>query len=142
MNWSVKPGSFADPSLTFATTEAMASRTDWTAPHWETDAAEQNLLAPSLRYCVADRTVRVARSPHGGRKRLKSSTGRPIKTTGDVGAFGPFRVLALWFGDAWHPVPSHADAMRWTLDGMAETPDGRTVEPDDPDSWLVLCDLI
>ena len=64
--------------------KAMASRTDWTAPHWEAVAAEQILLTPSLRYCVADRTVRVARSPHGGRKRLKSSTGRPIKTTGDV----------------------------------------------------------
>ena len=32
--------------------------------------------------------------------------------------------------------------LRWTLDGMAETPDGRTVEPDDRDSWLVLLDLV
>ena len=119
----------------------MPSRTDWTAPHWEAVAAEQILLAPTL--VKHSGAIRVARSPHGGRKRVKHpETGAPIKTTGDVGAFGPFRVLALWFGDAWHPVPSHADAMRWTLDGMAETPDGRTVEPDDPDSWLVLCDLI
>tara|TARA_R100000084_G_scaffold26390_1_gene9477 strand:- start:16 stop:375 length:360 start_codon:yes stop_codon:yes gene_type:complete len=119
----------------------MPSRIDWTAPHWETVAAEQILLAPSL--VKHSGAIRVARSPHGGRKRIKHpETGAPIKTTGDVGAFGPFRVLALWFGDAWHPVPSHADAMRWTLDGMAETPDGRTVEPDDLDSWLVLCDLI
>ena len=143
MNWSAKPGSFAVLSLNFLPTEAMASRTDWTAPHWETVAAEQILLAPTLISRKADRTVRIARSPHGGRQRLKNpETGALYKTTGDVGAFGPFRVLALWFGDAWHPVPSHADAMRWTLDGMAETPDGRTVEPDDPDSWLVLCDLV
>lgn len=141
MNWRRKPGSFAGPSLTFATTEAMSSRLDWTAPHWEAVAAEQILLAPSL--VKHSGAIRVARSPHGGRKRVKHpETGALYKTTGDVGAFGPFRVLALWFGDAWHPVPSHADAMRWTLDGMAETPDGRTVEPDDPDSWLVLCNLI
>ena len=133
MNSKLKPGSFAGPSLNSLTTEAMASRTDWTAPHWEAVAAEQILLAPSL--VKHSGAIRVARPPHGGRKRLKNpKTGAPIKTTGDVGAFGPFRVLALWFGDAWHPVPSHADAMRWTLDGMAETPDGRTVEPDDPDS--------
>jgi hypothetical protein len=48
----------------------------------------------------------------------------------------------LCFGDAWHVIPSHADALRWTLDGMAETPDGRTVEPDDPDSWLVFLGLV
>ena len=59
-----------------------------------------------------------------------------------MGQFGPYKVLRLRFGGAWHVIPSHADAMRWTLDGMAETPDGRTVEPDDPDSWLVLCGLI
>ena len=119
------------------------TRTDWTAPYWEAVAAEQIPLAPTLIARKADRTVRVARSPYGGRQRLKSpETGAPILTTGDVGHFGPYKVLRLRFGDAWHLVPSHADAMRWTLDGMAETPDGRTVEPDDRDSWLVLCGLI
>jgi len=121
----------------------MKPRTDWTAPHWETVAAEQLLLTPSLVARKADRTVRIARDPHGGRKRLKHpETGAGLKTTGDVAAFGPFRVLALCFGDAWHVIPSHADALRWTLDGMAETPDGRTVEPDDPDSWLVFLGLV
>ena len=95
----------------------MTTRTDWTAPHWEAVAAEQLLLAPTLVKRNADRTVRIARSPHGGRSRLKHpETGAGLLT--------------------------HADVMRWTLDGMAETPDGRTVEPDDPDSWLVLCGLI
>ena len=141
MNSRPRRASFAAPSLNSSPTEAMPSRTDWTSPHWETVAAEQILLAPSL--VKHSGAIRVARSPHGGRQRLKNpKTGALYKTTGDVGAFGPFRVLALWFADAWHPVPSHADAMRWTLDGMAETPVGRTVEPDDPDSWLVLCDLI
>ena len=119
------------------------TRTDWTAPHWEAVAAEQILLAPTLIARKADRTVRVARSPYGGRERLKNpETGAPTLTTGDVGQFGPYKVLRLRFGDAWHLVPSHADAMRWTLDGMAKTPDGRTVEPDDRDSWLSLCGLV
>jgi hypothetical protein len=32
--------------------------------------------------------------------------------------------------------------MEWTVDGMAETPDGRTVEPDDSDSWLSLLGVV
>ena len=122
----------------------MPTRTDWTAPHWEAVAAEQLLLAPTLLKRNADRTIRIARSPHGGRRRLKHPEGAGLLTTGDARQFGPHKVLRLWFGDAWHVVPSHADAMRVPvpLDGMAETPDGRTVEPDDPDSWLVLCGLI
>ena len=121
----------------------MSTRTDWTAPHWEAVAAEQLLLAPTLLKRSADRTIRIARSPHGGRRRLKHpETGGPILTTGDVAAFGPHKVLRLFFADAWHVIPSHDELMRWTLDGMAETPDGRTVEPDDRDSWLVLLDLV
>ena len=91
----------------------MPTRTDWTAPHWEAVAAEQLLLAPTLLKRNADRTIRIARSPHGGRRRLKHpETGAGLLTTGDVGQFGPHKVLRLWFGDAWHVVPSHADAMR------------------------------
>ena len=121
----------------------MNNRTDWTAPHWEAVAAEQLLLEPTLIGNKKDRTIRIARSPHGGRERLKHpENGGGLITTGDVASFGPHRVLRLFFGNAWHVIPSHADAMRWTLDGMAETPDGREVEPDDPDSWLILCDLV
>ena len=121
----------------------MPKQTNWTAPHWEAVAAEQLLLNPTLVIRKADRTVRIARSPYGGRKRLKNpETGALYKTTGDVGSFGPYNVRAMWFDNAWHVIPSHADAMRWTLDGMAETPDGREVEPDDPDSWLILCGLV
>ena len=119
------------------------TRTDWTAPHLEAVAADQLLMAPTLIKRTADRTIRVARSPHGGRRRLKNpETGAPILTTGDVGQFGPHKVLRMWFKGAWYVIPSHAEAFRWTLDGMAETPDGRIVEPDDRDSWLFLCGLI
>jgi len=118
-----------------------ASRTDWTAPHWEAVAAEQPLISPT----IGKRNGRpvVARGPHGGRERIRHPEhGGPLLTTGDVSGWGPFCVLRLFFADSWHVIPSHEELMRWTLDGMAETPDGRTVEPDDRDSWLVLLNLV
>jgi len=124
-------------------TTTTTARTNWTAPHWEAVAAEQLLIDPTLCARKADRTVRILRAPHGGRDRLRDpETGRGLITTGDVAPFGPFRVLRLFFRGEWHLVPSHAEALRWTLDGMADTPDGRTVEPDDRDSWLTLCGLV
>jgi hypothetical protein len=59
---------------------------------------------------------------------------------GDVAAFadGAGVRLRLWFANAWRDVPSIAECMEWTLDGVAETPDGSRVEPDAPDSWLTL----
>lgn len=120
-----------------------ATRIDWAAPHWEAVAADQLLVAPTLIKRNADKTIRISRSPYGGRKRLKHpDTGAGMLTTGDVGQFGPYKVLQLRFGDAWHVIPSHDEALRWTFDGMAETPDGRIVEPDDPDSWLYLLGLV
>ena len=119
------------------------TRTDWTAPHWEAVAADQLLVAPTLIKRSADKTIRISRSPYGGRKRLKHpETGAGMLTTGDVGQFGPYKVLRLSFGGRWYVIPSHEDALRWTFDGMAETPDGRTVEPDDPDSWLCFLGLV
>lgn len=119
----------------------MPKQTNWTSPHWEAVAAEQLLIDATVG--MRNGRAVVIRSPHGGRKRLKNpETGALYKTTGDVGSFGPYNVRAMWFDNAWHVIPSHADAMRWTLDGMAETPDGREVEPDDPDSWLILCGLV
>ena len=124
-------------------TTSTARRVDWSAPHWEAVAAEQPLIAPTLLKRNADRTIRIARSPHGGRRRLKHpETGAGLLTDGDVGQFGPHKVLRLFFGRSWHVIPSHEQLLRWTLDGMADTPDGRTVEPDDSDSWLVLLDLV
>jgi hypothetical protein len=59
---------------------------------------------------------------------------------GDVAAFadGAGVRLRLWFADAWRDVPSIAELMEWSLDGVAETPDGSRVEPDAPESWLTL----
>jgi len=80
---------------------------------------------------------------NNGRERLiNPETGARVRMTGDVVAFkGPdplTPVLRLWFRHEWFDVPIIAQCMEWTVDGMSETPDGQSVEPDDPDSWLSL----
>jgi hypothetical protein len=48
----------------------------------------------------------------------------------------------IWCGK-WWPVPTMGEVEAWALfDGVAETPDGRTVEPDAPDAWPVLLGVI
>jgi hypothetical protein len=42
----------------------------------------------------------------------------------------------------WYPVPTFADVQEWTLDSVAETPCGDTVEPDHPDAWLRLLGIV
>lgn len=42
----------------------------------------------------------------------------------------------------WWPAPTDNELQAWTLDSCCETPDGRTVEPDAPDSWLSLLRLV
>jgi hypothetical protein len=65
---------------------------------------------------------------------------------GDVAAFKSGDPLAprlrLWFGGAWFDVPSIAQCMDWSFDGVAETPDGSRVEPDAPESWLILLGIV
>lgn len=46
-----------------------------------------------------------------------------------------------WRGEAYD-VPSDAELERWVFDSVCETPDGDTVEPDHPDSWLSLLGFI
>jgi len=46
-----------------------------------------------------------------------------------------------WRGQ-WWDAPTDADLDAWTLDSCCETPDGRTVEPDAPDSWLRILGLV
>lgn len=46
-------------------------------------------------------------------------------------------VEMFWRG-RWWPVPTFGEVETWALDSLAETPDGRTVEPDAPDSWTRL----
>ena len=42
----------------------------------------------------------------------------------------------------WWPAPTVGEAHAMALDSVAETPDGRTVEPDDPHAWPRLLGLI
>ena len=46
-----------------------------------------------------------------------------------------------WRGK-WWSAPTDAELQVWTLDSVCETPDGRTVEPDAPDSWLCILGLV
>ena len=46
-----------------------------------------------------------------------------------------------WRGK-WWPAPTDAELDAWTMDSCCETPDGRTVEPDAPDSWLRILGLV
>jgi hypothetical protein len=111
------------------------------------DGAEQFPATPTLTPGTAPRTVRYARRLPDGRERLRDpETGRAVRMNGDVAAFrGPDPLtprLRLWFGDRWHDVPTIAELMAWTFDGVAETPDGSRVEPDAPNSWLILLGVV
>lgn len=46
-----------------------------------------------------------------------------------------------WRG-RWYLVPTMGDVESWCLGSVAETPDGRTVEPDAPEGWPRLLGLI
>lgn len=108
------------------------------------DGAAQFPATVTISAAVVDgeRRVRYARRLPDGRERLRTPDARrlPVRMHGDVAAFadGAGVRLRLWFADAWRDVPSIAELMEWTLDGVAETPDGSRVEPDAPDSWLTL----
>ena len=49
--------------------------------------------------------------------------------------------LVKWRG-SHYPEPTLDQLEEWTWDSVCETPDGETVEPDHPDSWLCLMGLI
>jgi hypothetical protein len=109
------------------------------------DGAEQYPATVTITAAVVDgeRRIRYARRLPDGRQRLVTPDGRAVRMHGDVAAFadGAGVRLRLWFADAWRDVPSIAECMEWTLDGVAETPDGSRVEPDAADSWLSLLGL-
>ena len=46
-----------------------------------------------------------------------------------------------WRRQYW-PLPTDAELQQWTCDSVCETPDGRSVEPDHPDSWLRLLGFV
>lgn len=41
-----------------------------------------------------------------------------------------------------YDTPDMEELREWVFDSVCETPDGRTVEPDHPESWLRLLGLI
>jgi hypothetical protein len=43
----------------------------------------------------------------------------------------------VWRGQEYE-VPDIEEIERWVYDSVCETPDGDQVEPDHPDSWLML----
>ena len=110
------------------------------------DGAEQYPATPTMVRGSEPRTVRFSRTVNGRKRLIDPTTGNPCRMTGDVAAFkGPdplTPVLRLWFQGCWYDVPSVAEVMEWTLDSVCPTPDGRTMEPDAPDSWLSLLQLV
>lgn len=46
-----------------------------------------------------------------------------------------------WRGQWWE-CPADAELETWSIDSCCDTPDGRTVEPDHPEAWLVLLGLV
>jgi hypothetical protein len=65
---------------------------------------------------------------------LAARAGLPIDQAGGV--------RRIWWRGKFWPAPSDAELEFWALDSCCETPDGRTVEPDAPDSWLAILRLI
>ena len=135
-----KPATGPDP----VATAAPVSRPRVSAA--DGDGAEQYPATVTMRRGTEPRTVRFSRTVNGKPRLLDPATGNPCRMTGDVAAFkGPdplTPVLRLWFKGAWHDVPSIAAIMEWTLDSVCPTPDDSIVEPDAPDSWLSLLQLV
>ena len=63
-----------------------------------------------------------------------ADAGRPLDQAG-----GARRMQ--WRGK-WWPLPTDTELELWVMDSCCETPDGRTVEPDHPESWLSILNLI
>jgi hypothetical protein len=80
----------------------------------------------------------------GAPRRRDPVTGRPVKMSGDIASFRrpDGSVLRLWWRDRWIDLPTIAQVEEWTFDTCCETPDGDTLEPDAPESWLRLLGLV
>jgi hypothetical protein len=90
--------------------------------------------------------IRYARRLPDGRERLRDPDGRALRMDGDCAAFkGPdplTPVFRLWWRGVWIDVPTVAELMAWSIDGVCETPDGSRVEPDAPHAWLTLLGIL
>lgn len=77
---------------------------------------------------------------------LPDGTEQKLLRDGAVGCFvnknTGNQTLKLRFRGRWYAIPTMDEVQFWTFDSVCETPDGRTVEPDAPDSWLSLLGLV
>ena len=77
---------------------------------------------------------------------LPDGTEQKLLRDGAVGRFTRMatgeKFLKLRWHSRWFEVPTMEEVERWTLDSVCPTPDGNDVEPDHPDSWLVLLGLV
>lgn len=110
------------------------------------DGADQMPVSPTITPAGPGR-IRYAPRLNNGRPRLRHpETGAAFRMNGDVVAFkGPdplVPVLRMWWRDVWVDVPTIAECMAWTFDGICETPDGKRVETDAPDGWLALLGVV
>lgn len=91
--------------------------------------------------------IRYARRLANGCERLRDpDTGKALRMNGDTAAFkgaDPLMpVYRLWWRGQWFDVPTIANLMEWSFDGVCETPDGSRVEPDAPEAWLSLLGIV
>ena len=113
----------------------------------DSDGSEQ-FPATTTVWATTPGRARFARALPNGRARLRNpETGKPVAMNGDCAAFrnpaAPLvPTLKLWFNGRWFPVPTTGDLMAWSFDGVCETPDGSTVEPDAPTAWLSLLGVV
>lgn len=54
----------------------------------------------------------------------------------------PYQSAPVTWRGKDYPSPTTGEVREWVMDSVCETPDGRTVEPDHPDSWLRLLGLV
>jgi hypothetical protein len=131
---------------------ATTTKTKKAATFEDGDGTEQLPVSVTLwvgKNKAGDRVLVMARTLLSGSERLRNpETGRPVKMSGDVAAFGNDgdpegpAILRLWWRDAWVDVPTMADFGAWTFGEQCETPDGTACDPDAPESWLRLCGLV
>ena len=93
------------------------------------------------------KTARFSRVLANGRERLRCPvTGKCLRMNGDTAAFkgpNPLQpIYRLFWNGQWLDVPTIAELMAWSMDGICETPDGSRVEPDAPDAWLSLLGIV
>jgi|GEM_PF-2466315 hypothetical protein len=88
--------------------------------------------------------VRLSRIVAGKPRLRDPETNRPLHTSGDVACFKTEagRIFGMYWKGQWMPIPASAEFDQWSLDSVIENPDGDSVEPDAPDSWFTLLNLI